>query len=225
MEHGKFWIAISDLHESVKNIARIPDADHAEGIIVTGDLTNAGDSKTADRILEQIAEVNPTIYALFGNMDKKGVQTLLQDKNVSIHARGVRLNQSIGLAGVGASLPTPFGTPSEVSDGTLASWLQQAVSEIEHLPRTILATHNPPLNTVADRLSDGRHVGSRKLREFIETSQPQVVLTGHIHEAVGEERIGASKVINPGPLHTGGYVIIQQDGDDELHAKLRRLGN
>lgn len=225
MEQGKFWIAIGDMHESAKNIARIPDADHAEGIIVTGDLTNAGDSQTADRILEQIAEVNPTLYVLFGNMDKKGVQSLLQDKNVSIHARGMRLNQSIGLAGVGASLPTPFGTPSEVSDETLADWLQQAVSEVEHLPRTILATHNPPLNTVTDRLSNGSHVGSRKLREYIEASQPDVVVTGHIHEAVGEERIGASKVINPGPLQTGGYTLIRQNGDGELHAELRRLGN
>lgn len=224
MEQRKFWIAISDLHESTQNIARIPDADQAEGIIVTGDLTNAGNSKTADRILEQIAEVNPTIYALFGNMDQKGVQGLLQDKNVSIHARGVRLDENIGLAGVGASLPTPFGTPSEVSDGTLASWLEQAVSEIEHLPRTILATHNPPLNTVTDRLSDGRHVGSRKLREFIESSQPQVVVTGHIHEAAGEERIGESKIINPGPLQTGGYVLIRQDGDGELHAELCWIG-
>jgi hypothetical protein len=225
MDHGKFWIAIGDLHESARNISRIPDADRAEGIIVTGDLTNAGDSKTAEHILDQIAAVNPTIYALFGNMDRKGVQTLLQDKKVSIHARGVRLTQNIGLAGVGASLPTPFGTPSEVSDATLADWLRQAVGEIEHLPRTVLATHNPPLSTVADRLADGRHVGSRKLREFIENSQPDVVVTGHIHEAVGEDRIGASTILNPGPLQTGGYVLIRQDGNGELHAELRSIGD
>jgi len=224
MHREEFWISVTDLHESAQKIEAIPDADKASGIIVTGDLTNAGDSRKAERVLERIAAVNPAIYAVIGNMDRSGVQHLLQERKVNIHARGVALNESIGLAGVGCSLPTPFGTPSEVSDDSLAAWLQQAYGEISHMSRIILAMHNPPLNTVTDRLADGRHVGSRKLREFIETHQPDVVLTGHIHEAVGEERIGHTRVLNPGPLHAGGYVLIRQAPDGELTAQLCSLG-
>jgi len=223
MEQADFWIAVSDLHESPRNVERIPEADRASGIIITGDLTNAGRSEKVNRILEPIIRINPVIYALMGNMDRSGVESLLREKNMSIHARGVQLNQNVGLAGVGCSLPTPFGTPSEVSDEMLAAWLEQAVSQISHLPHTLLATHNPPLNTVADRLSNGKHVGSAKIREFIERNQPEVVVTGHIHEAVGEERIGRSKILNPGPLQAGGYVLIRETADGELDAELRRI--
>lgn len=171
---------------------------------------------------KKIAEVNPVVYALTGNMDPIEIRSLLEDKGISIHARGIALNERVALAGVGCSLPTPFGTPSEVSEETLANWLKQAVADIRHFPRTLLATHNPPLNTIADRLSDGRHVGSKAIRQFIEHSQPEVVVTGHIHEAIGEERLQKTKLINPGPLASGGYVIIQAE-NGELDAELRRL--
>lgn len=223
MGHADFWIAVSDLHESARNVERIPEAHRAAGIIITGDLTNAGNSRKVDLLLDRIARVNPVIHALMGNMDRTGVETLLQEKKMSIHARGVRLDENVGLAGVGCSLPTPFGTPSEVSEETLAAWLEQAAGEISHLPHTLLATHNPPWNTAVDRLRSGKHVGSRKLREFVEQSQPEVVVTGHIHEAVGEERIGRSKIVNPGPLEAGGYVLIRRAGSGELEAELCRL--
>ena len=223
MEQGNFWIAVTDLHESTHKLTQIPDADNAAGIIVTGDLTNAGNSGKAERLLEDITAVNPVVYAMMGNMDKRGVQTVLEKRDMSIHAKGIRLGESLGLAGVGCSLPTPFGTPSEVSEETLATWLEQAVSGIEHLPHLILACHNPPWNTSLDRLRSGKHVGSRKLREFIELNQPRVVVTGHIHEAAGEEWIQASQIINPGPLGAGGYALIRQTGDGGLEAELRRV--
>jgi len=222
MEHKEFWIAIGDLHESTRNMARIPDADRAAGIIITGDLTNKGSKRKAESILGKIVEVNPAVYAITGNMDTREIRSLLENKGMSIQARGIPLNERVGLAGVGCSLPTPFGTPSEVSEETLATWLKQAVADIRHLPRTLLATHNPPLNTVADRLSNGRHVGSKAIRQFIDHSQPEVVVTGHIHEAIGEERLQKTKLINPGPLAAGGYVIIQAE-NGELDAELRRL--
>lgn len=222
MEHKTFWIAIGDLHESIHNIAKIPHADRAAGIIVTGDLTNKGDKRKAESILEKIAEVNPAVYALTGNMDTREIRSLLENKGMSIHARGIALNERVGLAGVGFSLPTPFGTPSEVSEESLTIWLEQAVTDIRHLPRTLLATHNPPLNTIADRLSDGRHVGSKAIRQFIDHNQPEVVVTGHIHEAIGEERLQKTKLINPGPLASGGYAVIQAE-NGEFDAELRRL--
>jgi hypothetical protein len=222
MEHKEFWIAIGDLHESTRNMARIPDADRAAGIIITGDLTNKGGKRKAESILGKIGEVNPAVYAITGNMDTREIRSLLENKGMSIQARGIALNERVGLAGVGCSLPTPFGTPSEVSEETLATWLKQAVADIRHLPRTLLATHNPPLNTVADRLSNGRHVGSKAIRQFIDHSQPEVVVTGHIHEAIGEERLQKTKLINPGPFAAGGYVMIQAE-NGELDAELRRL--
>ena len=61
-----------------------------------------------------------------------------------------------------------------------------------------------------DRLPSGAHVGSPGVRALIEKYQPAVVVTGHIHEGVGEERIGRSHVLNPGAFAAGGYVRIDE---------------
>lgn len=49
--------------------------------------------------------------------------------------------------------------------------------------RTIYAMHAPPFGTYLDRLWDGRPVGSRAIRRFIECHQPILTLHGHIHES------------------------------------------
>ncbi len=224
MENSAFWVAIGDLHDSPEAIKKIPHADKARGIIITGDLTNVGGVDKAHRIMETVRSVNPVVYAQIGNMDKPEVQDYLERSGYSIHSRGVALNEQIGLAGVGYSLTTPFGTPSEVADDTIASWLDRAVQDIEQLPLKILATHNPPLNTVTDKVADGKHVGSQAIRECIEQKQPEVVVTGHIHEAIGEEFMGKSHVLNPGPLPSGGYVLIRAD-QHGLRAELQRLSS
>src|SRR5581483_5044891 len=48
---------------------------------------------------------------------------------------------------------------------------------------TIYILHSPPYATTLDRLADGRPVGSRAVRAFIERHQPLLTLHGHVHEA------------------------------------------
>jgi Icc-related predicted phosphoesterase len=36
-----------------------------------------------------------------------------------------------------------------------------------------------------------------------------VVLCGHIHEARGEDRIGRSQIVNPGPVSAGHYAMVE----------------
>jgi Icc-related predicted phosphoesterase len=38
---------------------------------------------------------------------------------------------------------------------------------------------------------------------------PAVCFTGHIHEGRGVDKIGKTKIINPGPLHHGGYAMAE----------------
>ncbi|MFQ5932395.1 MAG: hypothetical protein ACE5MM_08305 [Nitrospiraceae bacterium] len=66
-------------------------------------------------------------------------------------------------------------------------------------------THQPPRETVTDRLRNGLHVGSESVRTFIKRMQPILCLTGHIHEGRGIDSIGRTTVVNPGPLWTGSY--------------------
>jgi Icc-related predicted phosphoesterase len=68
---------------------------------------------------------------------------------------------------------------------------------------TIYVFHSPPYATALDRLADGRAVGSRAVRAFIEEYQPPLTLHGHIHESPMvsgsyAERIGRTLCVNPG---------------------------
>jgi Icc-related predicted phosphoesterase len=80
--------------------------------------------------------------------------------------------------------------------------------ELKRLPvkdplHTVAVIHTPPFGTKCDVLFDGRHVGSKAVRGWIEKYQPLMTLHGHIHESpklTGTffDRIGATTVINPG---------------------------
>jgi Icc-related predicted phosphoesterase len=115
--------------------------------------------------------------------------------------------------GVGLSTPTPFGTPGEVPESTLAQWLDQTHAQADGFKQLICVIHEPPLDTAVDRLGNGQHVGSPGVRAFLERVQPALAVTGHIHEAAGTDCIGRTPVINPGMLAGGGFVRIGFDGE------------
>ena len=86
----------------------------------------------------------------------------------------------------------------------------------ESYKKTVYVMHAPPFQTNLDVLYDGRPVGSRAIRQFIEKTQPYLTLHGHIHEAPSrsgsyQDKIGHTVCINPG----------QATGD--LHAVMFKL--
>jgi Icc-related predicted phosphoesterase len=73
--------------------------------------------------------------------------------------------------------------------------------------RTVLVSHSPPHGTACDMIDARTHVGSRALRAFVETHQPPLVLSGHIHESprvssAYRDTIGRTIVVNPGQFGT-----------------------
>jgi len=218
----KFWIGFGDIHEDISRVKEIPNLSAAAGVIISGDITNRGGVPKASRLLETIYKINPSIYAQIGNMDRAEITPYLDEKGWNIHATGKQLAEDIGIMGVGYSTPTPFRTPSEVPDSKLAEWLDQGYAKIRHLPKLILVAHDPPFGSKAADLPSGQNVGNRSVLEFIERVQPDICLTGHIHEAASEDFIGKTKVVNPGMLYMGGYVRIRLK-DNQLEAKLMFL--
>ena len=68
---------------------------------------------------------------------------------------------------------------------------------------TVYVLHSPPRDTACDVISTRQHVGSRAIRNFIETQQPRLVLSGHIHESprmsgAWRDQLGRTPVVNPG---------------------------
>jgi Icc-related predicted phosphoesterase len=91
--------------------------------------------------------------------------------------------------------------------------------ELEELPtardcrKTVYVMHSPPFRTNLDRLFDGRWVGSRAIRAFIEKRQPYLTLHGHIHESseissTYWDRIGKTICINPGQTTEELYAVV-----------------
>jgi len=221
-EKEKFWIGFGDIHEDISLLSEIPDLADADGVIISGDITNRGGTQKADQILKRISAVNSNIYAQIGNMDRAEVTDYLEEYGWNIHARGKQLADNIGIMGVGYSTPTPFRTPSEVPDAMLEQWLAKGYEEIKHLPKLILVAHDPPFGSKAAELPSGENVGNTSVLKFIRRVQPDICLTGHIHEAASEDFIGKTKVLNPGMLCMGGYVLVRLK-NDRIEAKLMHI--
>lgn len=215
----KFWIGFGDIHEDLSLLGEIPNLSAADGVIISGDITNRGDIRRASELLDEVFSINSNIYAQIGNMDRPEVTSYLDEKGWNIHARGKLLAEDIGIMGVGYSTPTPFMTPSEVSDDKLAQWLNEGYDQVKHLMKLILVAHDPPFGSKAAQLPSGENVGNRSVLEFIQRVQPDICLTGHIHEAESEDFIGRTKILNPGMLGMGGYVLIRLQ-EDKLAADL-----
>jgi len=200
-------IAFGDMHEHLDNIAKIKGISDASSVIITGDLTNRGGIKQAKKIIDFLKQYNPNVYAQAGNFDRKEVEDYLIEQKISLHGHAFK-REDIGIFGVGGSNITPLNTPNEYEENEIESFILQGYQKIKDIPFKLFVSHAPPFNTKVDMLQNGPHVGSTAVREFIEKYQPDVCVTGHIHEAKGEDYIGRTLIINPGMLKNRGYVKI-----------------
>lgn len=219
------WIIVGDVHGATDMFARIPGAERAEGLIISGDLTNRGGVPEAEAVLTAALCANPRVLAQVGNMDQPLLTGHFASKGLNIHRQALQLAPGLALMGVGYSTTTPFGTPSEATEEEMAAWLTDthaAAREIAGPEGRILAViHNAPHGTRLDRLGNGVNVGSRAVRDFLEAAQPDICVCGHIHEGMGEESLGRCHVLNPGLFSEGGYVRVSL-ADGLLSAQLEK---
>jgi Icc-related predicted phosphoesterase len=90
----------------------------------------------------------------------------------------------------------------ERREPTIAEGLT-ALAQASDPAATIYVLHSPPRDTACDVISTRQHVGSRAIRAFVETQQPRLVLSGHIHESprvsgAWRDTVGRTPVVNPG---------------------------
>jgi uncharacterized protein len=120
---------------------------------------------------------------------------------------------------LGYSNRTPWDSPRELDEDVLYERISAMADQIGDQTRAVWNIHVPPrdsqLDTAAEIDEDfnlvliGKQphmipVGSKAVRDAIESYQPLVALHGHIHESPGATRIGRTLCINPGSdYHTG----------------------
>ncbi len=212
-------IAFGDIHMATAVVPGIPGIKDADLVLLNGDLTNYGGAADAKKVLDDIMRVNTKVLAQFGNLDKGEVNEYLEKLAINLHGQARLVQGEVCLIGIGGSNFTPFHTPSEMSEKQLLHLGHQAFHQgLEYIALAqplhkrkipvILLSHVPPSNTRVDTLHNGRHVGSKAIRTIIEQYQPELCITGHIHEAKGYDRIDATPVYNHGMLRQGGWVRI-----------------
>jgi Icc-related predicted phosphoesterase len=215
-------VSFGDIHMSLRSIDQLaPQLELADLVIVSGDLTNFGGREDAEQVIAAVERHARQVLAVCGNLDQRAVMDFLREHGISLHGESRRIGD-LGIFGCGGSNFTPFHTPTEFSEEDLAALLERGYSQVSEAPHVLMVCHTPPMNTATDRIFNGQHVGSPTVRAFIEEHQPEVCITGHIHESVGIDRIGRTTVVNAGLLREGGYITVSL-GSNGLRAELKRL--
>ncbi len=215
-------VSFGDVHMSLRTVERLaPELKAADLVIVSGDLTNFGGRDDAQRALAAVRQHAAAVLALSGNLDKPEVIDFLREEAVSLHGESRRIGD-VGIFGCGGSNRTPFHTPTELSEEEIGGLLERGYAAVADAPHLLMVCHTPPVQTATDRVAGGQHAGSPAVRAFIETRQPEVCITGHIHESAGEDRIGRTTVVNAGAFDDGGYIVVENHAGG-LVATLKRI--
>jgi len=216
-------IAISDIHGEPKKIDEIADIfTGIDLILLSGDITHFGGRKEAINIIDKIRKYNTNILAVPGNCDYPEVNQYLIEEGISLDCRH-KVIDNIYFTGIGGSLPCPGRTPVEYTEEEYNELLKEIIPDLNKGQLLVLLIHQPPFGTTADMLPDGLHVGSNAIRKFIEEYQPVLCLCGHIHEGIGMDKIGNSRIVNPGPLRFGRYVWATIDNNKEIEVNIKRV--
>jgi Icc-related predicted phosphoesterase len=196
---------MSAIHSTISKA----EASSADVIIIAGDITHFGSIQDAMNLLSVFRKQPLSVLFVPGNCDPEDL-VAEEEKNVrSIHRACYRI-EGFSFLGVGGSAPTSFNTPFELTEIEIAEILNYS-SNCPIETRLVLVSHSPPENTLVDMTSNGEHVGSSSIRDFITTKKPALVVCGHIHEGRGIDKIGETVVVNPGSAGQGHAALVSLD--------------
>jgi Icc-related predicted phosphoesterase len=199
-------IALADIHDGgIQYLDKLAeDLATADVVLLVGDLTNNGKWADAERVVNAVRQYNESILSVPGNWDGPEVADYLTKANMNLHGRQV-IFQDVAFVGVGGALPSIGQTVNEITESQFEAFLARAISGLDPAQPQILVSHQPPINTTADKAGAEFHVGSYSVREFVEQTKPLICFSGHIHSGIGIDTIGRTKIVNPGALWQGGY--------------------
>lgn len=213
-------IALSDIHGCLDHVSSIADElGQVDIVLLAGDITNFGDTDQVRKVIGAIGKHNKRILAVPGNCDGPGVNTYLSEKKINLHCNCI-ISHEYAFFGVGGSLPCAELTPFESGEHDFIALLEKVETAIKSASRRILVTHQPAWGTKVDVINN-KHTGSTAIRDFIIEHEPLLAVSGHVHEAIGKDKMGDTCLVNPGPFRNGCYARIKV-GDKVESIELKR---
>ena len=216
------FLVISDIHGNVENVEKLDsEFKSADAVLFGGDFAKFGSPETGKPVLEKLVSKHDTIFSVIGNCDDIEFLDEVDGADISVEGN-LTFHEGLAFAGAGGGTKFSGDTPFErdedeiLSDFSLVdASAENCVDENGKWKSLVLIMHNPPKDTDCDMIPGGIHVGSQKLRDYIEKYEPLLVVTGHIHESAGISKVGGTTVVNPGALMEGKYalVIVEKEGE------------
>ena len=206
-------LVLADIHGERQALSKVIDAAEKDVdlVICPGDFTDMFNipqdftqMDVANLVIQQLLAIGKPVLCVPGNHDPYEIIDLFRSYGINLHGNAERRGNTSFLGFGGAA--TPFNTIIEPSEKEIAAWLDKLSPKASG--RFVLVVHNPPKNTKLDKIKAG-HVGSQAIRDFIEAKKPALVLSAHIHENAGEDKIGTSTIFYPGPVYDGYYGVVE----------------
>ena len=159
------------------------------------------------------------VYLSPGNDDPFVVDEVWEESEQVELAEGevVEVGKGYEMASTGWTNPTPWDTDREEPESELEDRIEAVVEDVEDTDRAIFNFHAPPYNSELDEAPEldenlkpkfgaqsTEPVGSKAVRDAIESYQPPLSLHGHIHESRGQTAIGDTTAVNPGSVYSEG---------------------
>jgi Icc-related predicted phosphoesterase len=206
------FLVVTDIHgkkSAADWINSRAKANGADCVIMLGDITDFGPEEVASELIDLI---DLDVYAIPGNCDPLTLPSVIAAHGTDMHGRSVSIG-GIHMAGLGGSNPTIFDTPFELSEDDIFAKLNPISKK-----GMVLMVHVPPYG-INDMIPSGLNVGSRSVLKIVKKYKPLLVLSGHIHEAVGIVVKDGTTFINPGPAKDGRCAVVSVD-NGKVEAKL-----
>jgi Icc-related predicted phosphoesterase len=210
------YLVASDLHYSLPQLDWIADqAPEFDAVVLAGDhLDVAGHADIGAQIALTVAFLSAladrtTVVVNSGNHDLTGRRQDGEKSAVWLSRVDARVTRDGGSVPVGDDLVTACAWWEGPASRAELELQLAAAAETRPSGRWIWVYHSPP-DESPTAWSGQRHFGDDVLNGLIELHEPDIVLTGHVHEAPfrpdgsWHDRIGHTIVLNagrqPGPI-------------------------
>ena len=200
------FLVVTDIHgkqSATEWINFVIKENKVDCVLALGDISNFGPDDVAAKILDSI---DSAVYAIPGNCDPLTIPSVIAKHGTDMHGKSAEIG-GIYVAGLGGSNPTIFNTPFELSEEDIYNNLKGISKK-----GMILMVHAPPYG-INDTIPSGLHVGSISIMKIVREFKPLLVLSGHIHEAIGCVKEGGITFVNPGPAKDGYSAIVDIEND------------
>lgn len=184
-------LAAGDIHGDAKLALRLAERAEKEKVdlvILTGDITGLVETKN---LIKPFTDRKEKVVFVPGNWDSEDTAEVLSKiygiKNLDDYY--VKTG-NVGIFGLGNA-----GILS-LNEKEAFDKLRKNFEKIKTLEKKILVTH---MHAAGTRSELSGFPGSSGIRKAIDKFQPDLFISGHIHELEGmEEKIGKTKVVNVG---------------------------